>query len=396
MSGNRLTKGLKAIIAVPTYWTFPEGKEGRESVSYDHPTPLDCAGTLARLLESLQGLRDPDFGIFIIAATTTPELEAAAERKVMNLIAPFRRSLTIACFGKEDLAFLQERLHGMGFAQRFFSLQGYGNVRNLQLAIAQGLGAEAMVSLDDDEVVVDQGFLSKALEFLGEEYNGSYVAGKGGFYLDAAGRRLPPIEREVERDGEGLFSRKLAIMQRALRELERRPGRLVATSFVYGGDMVVHRGLFARVPFDPYVPRGEDIDYVLNARLKGYRFFFDKELAVVHLPPPTRDHLKEDVVRFIYERLKLEAAHRAAGLEPIPPAELAPYPGAFLREGLEVEARKALKERGLREGIVDEALAFSQRTFALFLEFWRHWPHVMEAIGEDMKLRRHLHWKLGG
>ena len=389
-----MAEDLKAIITVPTYWTFPEGEGGRERVSYDHPTPLDREGTLVRLLESLRELRGSDFGVFVIAATAAPELEAAAEGKVEELISPFRGAFPIACFGAKDLAFLEERLQELGFAQRFFSLQGYGNVRNLQLVIAQGLGAEAMVSLDDDEIVADPDFLAKALEFLGETHGGHRVLGKGGFYLDDAGRRLPPTERMSQGNETSIFSRKLAIMQNALEVLEGKPGRLVETCLVYGGNMVIHGDLYVKVPFDPYIPRGEDIDYVLNARFKGFRFFFDKELAVVHLPPPSRDHLREDVIRFIYERLKLEAAHEAAGLEPIPPGELAPYPGAFLGEELEEEARKALKERGLPEEIVDESLAFSKRALASFLEFWRRWPRVMEAIGEDVRLRDYLRRKL--
>ncbi len=385
----------KALITVPTYWTFPEGEGGKERAYYDHPTPLNYEGTLARLLESLQGLKGLDFGVFVLAATTAPELGAAAERKVEVLISPFRNSFPIACFGEKDLTFLWERLQGLGFIRDFFSLQGYGNVRNLQLAITQGLGAEAMVSLDDDEVVADPDFLAKALEFLGEQFGEWKVLGKGGFYLDEKGHKLPPAERPFGEDGGNLFARKFSIMQEALRELEGRPGRLVETCAVYGGNMVIHGDLFREVPFDLNIPRGEDIDYVLNARLKGFRFFFDKELAVVHLPPPTRDHLKEDVVRFIYERLKLEAAPGAVGLEPVTVEELDPYPGAFLRRGLDEEAREALGERGLPQGIVEEAVAFSKRALASFLEFWRHWPQVMEAVGEDAGLREHLCRKLG-
>ncbi len=386
---------IEALITVPTYWTFPEGKGGYERVSYDHPTPLDRAGTLPRLLESLKGLKGPDFMVFTIAATAAPELEADAEAKVEGLIAPFRRSFPIACFGAKDLGFLKERLGKLGFTKGFFSLQGYGNVRNLQILIAQALGAEVMISLDDDEVVSDTDFLSKALDFMGEDWGGSRVFGKGGFYLDASGRKLPPIEKEPSREEGNLFARKLGIMKEALGMLERRPGRLVKTGFVYGGNMVIHRELFVQVPFDPYIPRGEDIDYVINARLMGFRFFFDKELAVVHLPPPTRDHLKEDVIRFIYERFKLGAARKVPGLEPVPVEELDPYPGAFLRGGLEEEARKALRERGLPEGIVDEALAASERALASFLEFWERWPLIMGAIGGDRISRDHLRRALG-
>jgi hypothetical protein len=43
---------------------------------------------------------------------------------------------------------------------------------------------------------------------------------------------------------------------------------------------------------------------------------------------------------------------------------------------------------------VEEAVAFSKRALPSFLEFWQHWPHVMEVIGGDMDLRDHLRRKL--
>jgi len=35
-------------IAVPTYWTHPSSAPGEELTVFDHPTPLDEDGTLAR------------------------------------------------------------------------------------------------------------------------------------------------------------------------------------------------------------------------------------------------------------------------------------------------------------------------------------------------------------
>lgn len=48
--------------------------------------------------------------------------------------------------------------------------------------------------------------------------------------------------------------------------------RLKATPFVFGGNMVIHRNLFTVVPFDQNVRRGEDIDFLINARMLGFHF----------------------------------------------------------------------------------------------------------------------------
>jgi len=178
-------------------------------------------------------------------------------------------------------------------------------------------------------------------------------------------------------------------------ELERKPGRLVETNFVYGGNMVIHQELFWKVPFDPFIPRGEDIDYVINTRLAGYRFFFDKELSIVHLPPPTRNQLREDVVRFIYEREKLNAAYEVPGLTPLSPESLDPYPGAFLRDELEEEALAALKEQGFPAEVVEYAKRYAREMVPRFFEFWREWPRLLQVVGEGNSLGKNIAQKMG-
>ncbi len=379
----------RLAVVVPTYWgPVREYELGVPSPAYDHPTPLGAEGTLPRLLESLAQCRGAEFEVYLIVAPTEPGLGEAAEGRVQGIAAEFAGTMRVTVIGPSALAELKAEL-AEGLEAELLSLQGYGNVRNLGLAVGLLSGAEAIVFLDDDEVV-EPGYLARAGAALAEVNRSGEAVGVAGPYLDQGGS--PFLPEGPERGN--IFLDKARYINQALRKLlqgeEKKP-----TPLAFGGNVVLSRSLAQKVPFDPLIPRGEDIDYVLNARLKGFRFFFDKELAVVHLPPPTRDHLKEDVVRFIYERLKLEAAPKAAGLEPIPVEELDPYPGAFLREGLEEEARKALGERGLPEGIVEEAVAFSKRALASFLEFWRGWPRVMGAIGEDRGLREHLCRKLG-
>jgi hypothetical protein len=325
------------IIAIPTYWTGEDGKPRPEDAIYDHPTPLSQQGTLGRLLESLKVIEEPKFNVLVITAVTNPQLEEAAEAKVDGILEPFRASFPIAQFAGSDLAILQEQLTELEFPKELINLRGYGNVRNIQLIAAHIIGSQVIVGLDDDEIVTDKGYLQKATEFIGKTDNGRFVGGVAGFYLDSEGSNKNTVKDVGALEGNP-FYHKAAIMNAAIAVIEEKPGRLVETSFVFGGNMVIHRRLFEKVSFDPYITRGEDIDYLINARLGGYHFFFDKELAIVHLPPPASSHLQEDIIRFIYEKEKLVMAKRQLGLETVLPASLDPYPGAFLPNGLEGHA----------------------------------------------------------
>jgi hypothetical protein len=307
------------------------------------------------LLESLKVIEGSKFNVLIITAVTNPQLEEAAEAKVNGILEPFRSSFPIAQFAASDLVVLRERLAQLGFPEEMISLRGYGNVRNIQLIAAHIIGSQVIV----------------------------------GFYLDSAGHNKVPVKTVGAPEGNP-FHHKSAIMNAAIEVMEEKPGRLVETSFVFGGNMVIHRRMFEEVSFDPYITRGEDIDYLINVRLGGYHFFLDKELAIVHLPPPASSHLQEDVIRFIYEKEKLVMAKRQLGLETVFPESLDLYPGAFLHNGLEGHALEVLRERKLPKRIVDNAMSYTQETVPLYFEFRKYWPRLMRALGDDEVVRARM------
>jgi hypothetical protein len=121
--------------------------------------------------------------------------------------------------------------------------------------------------------------------------------------------------------------------------------RLKETPFVFGGNMIVHRDLFTAVPFDPHVTRGEDIDFLINARMFGFNFYLDNRLSIKHLAPPkshpTWMQIREDIYRFVYERSKIESQLGVPGMRRIAPADFDPYPGCFFRSDLEDKVEKA-------------------------------------------------------
>ena len=379
------------VIVVPTCWTWgSERPDGPVEAIFDHPTPVDGESTLPRLLDSLCRMTGPPFITLVLTATVHPDLEPAAEQRVDGIIAPYRKRFPVAQFAAADLLLLRERVAAAGFDPALVALRNYASVRNCQLIIPHLLGSEVVVALDDDEVV-EPSYLRIATEFVSEEHPGI-----GGFYLDRDGGLLLP---EGEPTGNP-FLDKSAIMNQATRALQASSGRLVPTPVAFGGNMVFHRSLWERVSFDPYVTRGEDIDYLINARLAGFRFLLDKELTITHLPPERYgalpySKLHQDAIRFIYQREKLLLARQRPELAAVTPESLDPYPGRFLREDVVEQALAALQAEAAPEAVArygppEAVVAAAQRHAAQaaphYFAFAQAWPRLMTALGQDATL----------
>lgn len=357
------------VIVVPSYWTVCDLRI-KEEVVYDHPTDLRSdEETLTTLLSSLKILRNP-FRVVVIGALTNSNLGREMDTRLRKLLAPFGKDLDLYCFSAELLDQLNRATMARGIEPRLsFSNLGYSNVRNLCLVAPLLLDAEVAVFLDDDEIVVDPEFLDKATEHVGKIYNGTLVMAVAGYYTDATG--------DFRLDGSPhlwhLCWNKTQDMNEAFQIIAERP-RLKRTNFVFGGNMVLYRDLMLQVPFDPYVPRGEDIDYLVNARYYGYPFYLDRELSIVHKQPPSRSTpergFHQDVLRFIYEREKIRLFGFTA-------EEFGPYPGRYLTEDLE--------SRILLTSILMSTELYKDELCALrsFDEMWgflkRHAPPLDEA-----------------
>jgi len=403
MPGNK-----SFALVIPTYWGRKSGEPfNSQDAVYDHPTPLDTEGTLARALESIRLLRYPDFRVVVLGAATHPDLEAEVEEKLEATVAPFRESYPLALFGhrqERELRGILER-GPRGELAGMISLRGYSNIRNLCLAVACLCGADAAVLFDDDEVYEDPHYLDKVAENIGEVRGGSFVGGLAGYYVNRdGGYRLPP-------NAEPAFAEWPAVeyMNRAF-EIIDGPERLAATSWVFGGNMVVHRELYMRVAFDPHVPRGEDIDYLINAAFFGYRFFLDNTLWIRHLPPPKTAPLwrrfREDLDRFLYTREKLRSQEPETGCRRVEVEDLEPYPGRFLREDLEeliyrtcvLMAMEYLSKNdleGYRESMANlvrskDLSRFPASPFRWYLGWRGRWEELMGFLASDRESREFM------
>ncbi len=341
---------MRATIVIPSYW----GRSSSESLNledavYDHPTPLDFDGTLGRALESIRVLENRDFNVVVLACATNPALAVSVEEKVRGIVEPFRADYPVAVISHMFESRIRERVSaaGRGLDPSLVSLTGYSNIRNMCLIAAELARSEVAVLFDDDEVYEDGRYLDKVFETVDSEFAGKPVRAVAGYYLRPEGGYLvPPPE-----DWSMAEWPMVRCMNEAFAIIGEEP-RLKLTPFVFGGNMVVHRDVFRKVPFDPNVRRGEDIDYLTNCKFFGIDFLLDSELAVRHLPPgkvaPAWQHFRENIYRFIYARAKLRAQVPVDGLRYVDVEELDPYPGQCMRDNLEDMIFKTAVLQGLK------------------------------------------------
>ncbi|MFH1183416.1 MAG: hypothetical protein V1755_00040 [Chloroflexota bacterium] len=385
------SSAANAIVIIPTYWTWPSGDSHRPVTgAYDHPTPLDGESTLPPLLDDLSNQREGGLRVLILVGMAHPDLSPAAAEHVRQLLESYRKRLDLRICDEAAASRLRELLDPTGSQAELFHLQSYAGIRNLQLLVPHILSAETVVALDDDERVRPD-YAERALRTIGERMDGERVLGLAGPYLQLDGGVMlseKPSTGNVFRD-------KARHINAAMRMLMAKGSGPIPSPMALGGNMIFHRDLFTQVCFDPGITRGEDIDYLINARLQGIGWWFDPNLTILHLPPqrhetPPYQRMREDVFRFIYEREKLRLD------DEVKPAWLEPYPGALLGDDLKGQALAALETEATPEMIgrfgnpqvvVKEAEAHAERSAPRYPAFADAWRELMTRVAKDSSLR---------
>jgi len=368
-------------MIIPTYWSTPDLPSWK---IFDHPIPLSEEGTLGRTLDNLEERAYPDPVILFPA----PE-DARIEARVSQLASG--RDLDIRIVKKSDLDEMRATLSRLGFPAESLNavnMNSYGGVRNFGLIYAATHGFGNIVMIDDDECV-DEGYHSSALRYMGSVVNAHEVLGKTGCVVDSDGRKVYDGQASNVLD---TWPKDALFNETVRKELEA-PERLTNCTVAFGGNMVLNKKLFLQVPFDPYGTRGEDDDYVLNARSRGFSFFFDQDLLLLHLPPQRQGSFwtrqRQDILRFRYLREKV----RLFGFDP---KSLGAFLEYFTRDDLEYKAvsssiHTALKfvdqDRSeflefLNNAIIAESPAIQdiQAQAQTFLRFMEAWGDVLPRI----------------
>jgi hypothetical protein len=333
-------------MVIPTYWGRDKAAAADEEIVFDHPTMLDEEGTLGRLLESLRIFKQIEGKIVVISVANTPGIAGTVKDRVDQIIEPFRFCYDIIHIGQDNLEQLSGRLADRGVSKsalELVNLDNYAAVRNI-CSLAGVLNAtNYTIFIDDDEVFSDPDFLNKIEESLGIDMGGERIEALAGYYLQPDSYRLD--DKKVP-DWRAQWWNNTAAMNAAFDKIIGQEPRLKPTPFVFGGNMTLSLKTLKQIPFDPKITRGEDIDFLINARIQGVTFYLDRLLAITHLPPESEQKewkkVREDALRFLYDRKKVKD-HPRLTLQ-----ELQPYPGMFLGADLDdriIKTHQLLKQK---------------------------------------------------
>ncbi len=325
-------------MVIPSYWGRKKADGRRETDTiYDHPTPLDEEGTLGRLLDSIGLIKNKDFQLVILGVATAPDIQKETEKNIASIIEKSTKNVEIHLFSYSHLSRIHQFLiqKKMDEMIPLLQLDGYSHVRNLCTFVPHLLGSEIAILIDDDEIFENPDFLDLAIEFIGKETHGDRVLAVAGYYINPDGDFL--LNRDIL--PWMTYWNKIDCMNRAFQQIIGKEPRLKVTPFAFGGNMVLHRDLFKKIPFDPSVSRGEDIDFLINARMFGFKTYLDNQLAIKHKAPPKTspkwEQVREDIFRFVFEKYKLDGQEGYPGLHHLHASELDPYPGEFLKDDLQ-------------------------------------------------------------
>lgn len=392
---------MDPAVIIPVYLSSRRRTgAGPVLTTYDHATPLSQEGELPRCLDSLRKVRG--LGHIIILAVAEGGIENQAAGKVYAIADRFP-DLDITVIGAPEMALILQRMEQLGIpCRREVALAGYGAVRNVGLIAAAVLGFDSVVFLDDDSVVEDEGFLEKAMYGLGKlTPRGIPILAKTGFYLNENDSYLSRHKSKWYNrfwDQGAAFNDWISAAMRG--------PRLSRSSHVCGGCMALHREALRRVAFDPWIARGEDLDYMINLRIYGSDIWFDNQWFMRHLPPEKNQlseglRFRQDIFRWLYEFRKIEYGRTQIDLQPIKPASLQPYPGPFLEPGVHKRIRRTalLRSIGRPDGkgyrraaksAAGEAEKYAEDNCMKYFEFQYKWPTIMSRMEHDAMLKNAL------
>ncbi|MBR2835427.1 MAG: glycosyltransferase [Coriobacteriales bacterium] len=389
---------MNPAIVIPTYWSTTDrlGTPG-STYCYDHATPIDAEKPqLDECLASLEQVIGLQHVILLVVAP--PSIEQQAVKRVKQLadahntpgvvIVDSFKALTAMNIFRDILP--QDIGEPIG-------LRGYGAIRNMGLLTCCALGCDLAVFIDDDEVVLDADFLANATYGIGQKpRSGVPVIAKSGYFLDRRNSALAD-RRRVESYNK--YWAKRSEFNQWMTQALAGP-RISRSNTLCGGCFAVHAEAFTRVAFDPWITRGEDLDYFFNLRFYGMDVWFDNKWRVRHNPPRIQDtayRFLQDVYRWTYERRKIEVCNTNIDLHQITPDQLMPYPGPWIGPDLPRRIKKTSTLRTLRTnekssylkirrtGIKD-AVAYAEENCTRYLEFQSYWNTIASQAWQNEQL----------
>ncbi len=390
---------MNPVIVIPTYWD--DNKSNSQDLttlkSYDHATHIDALNP--ELETCLSSLDEVNGVMRVVVLLVCPrEVEAQAKARVVE-ICKKHSQLNILVISQDEARIIQDRVNFIApeMQGEYISLRGYGSIKNMGLCIAAVLGHDCVVFIDDDEIALDQNFLIDALYGLGRKNRQNIpLLVKTGYYQRADGS--PYADDSSVSWADKYWDKKKAFNASMTTALS--GTRISKSNLLCKGCMAIHAQAFTRVAFDPYITRGEDMDYLISLRMYGVDVWFDKNWYVRHLPPVqkhTASRFLADAYRWLYEAQKIKWANAHTKLRPITVRSLSPYPAEWIRPEVFSNISITCKRRMIASHekksyfeiwskYLPEAMGYAQKHAHSYFVFMNFWPTIMLDLWNNKSL----------
>jgi glycosyltransferase involved in cell wall biosynthesis len=232
-----------------------------------------------------------------------------------------KKSLIETCVGSKSpfLDFAKSLSKVFLFRNKFSALllrsfNPYSTARNLGIYHAYRVfNPEKIVFLDDDCYIERPERLRTALQLIGKKVDGKDIVAVSGLYEDLALSRRKGRHPYEKLTATSILTGMNSFLKRSF--LTDQEQRLTVMPYhVLGGALILSKKVFLSLPFDPFIPRGEDHAFCLDFKAR-----YSKDLAIV------RDNLfivqhnsnavgsrnleeinaLRDIYRFVYLRFKV-------------------------------------------------------------------------------------------
>lgn len=194
------------------------------------------------------------------------------------------------------------------------SFSPYSTARNLGIyCTCRSFNPEKIVFLDDDCYIEKPERLMAALQLIGKNVDGREIVAVSGLYEDLSLFMRKRRQFYEELTLTSILTGMNSFLTRSfLTEQEQRLA--IMPYHALGGALILSKKVFLSLPFDPFIPRGEDHAYCLDLKArygKDFAIVRDNLFVVQHnLHPERSQNLEEintlrDIFRFTYLRFKV-------------------------------------------------------------------------------------------
>jgi len=194
------------------------------------------------------------------------------------------------------------------------SFSPYSTARNLGIYCAcRAFDPDKIVFLDDDCYMKSPERLTAALQLIGKTMDGKEIVAVSGLYEDMCLSKKKGRHTYEELTPTSILTGMNSFLKRSF--LTDQQQRFVLMPYhTLGGTLILSKRVFMSLPFDPFIPRGEDHAYCVNLKDRYGRDFtivrdnlfvvqHDKHLGASRTIQEI--NTLRDIFRFVYLRLKV-------------------------------------------------------------------------------------------